>query len=380
MIDFDFDFYEIVVWVATIAMCLIATAARSFPLRKPGGLGQPLPNPIAVIFPIIFFIAFSGLRKTIGDTYYYMYSFEMLPDDTESDFRTIFSGQFFSFVQNTIRSITDDAQVLIFVCSVISLLAPLIILYRYSCPFELTLFLFVAYGYLGGSMDGMRQYMAAGILLCGTRFLFSKKRGSFLKYAVFVFFAYCMHSSALIMLPIYFVVRRKAWKKSSYILVLASIVLLICFDSFLPSFLGALENTSYSNYATNGWFTDGTEGGSSLMRAVVAAAPIVVAYLNKERMKMLGFIGDILINIAFINVAIYIVAMYNWLFARFAIYLMLYYIIFTAWVVTYAVNQRDRAVYTTGTVILYFLYSRGIAYQINMYQSDYFLPGRKLFR
>lgn len=95
---------------------------------------------------------------------------------------------------------------------------------------------------------------------------------------------------------------------------------------------------------------------------------------------MLGFIGDILVNIAFINVAINIVALYNWLFARFAIYLMLYYIIFTAWVVCYAVKPRERAIYTTGTVILYFLYSRAQAYQINMYQSDYFLPGRKLFR
>ena len=49
MINFNFDFYEIVVWVATIVMCLIAVAARSLPLKARGGLGQPLPNPIAVL-------------------------------------------------------------------------------------------------------------------------------------------------------------------------------------------------------------------------------------------------------------------------------------------------------------------------------------------
>lgn len=380
MINFDFDFYEIVVWVATFAMCLIAMEARLFPLRAHGGLGQPLPNPIAVIFPLVFYVAFSGLRKTIGDTFFYMYSFESLPDENGLDFASIFKGQLFGFLQNFIRNQTDDPQVLIFVSSAISLVTAIIVLYIYSSPFDLALFLFVAYGYLGGSMDGMRQYMAAGLLVCGTRFLFSRKRGAFFKYAVFVLLAYCMHTSALIMLPIFFVVRREAWKKSSYLLILMSVVLVICFDSMLPSFLDALENTTYSQYASNGWFTSGDQGGSSLLRVAVSVAPIVVAYLNKARMKMLGFIGDILVNIAFINVAINIVALYNWLFARFAIYLMLYYIIFTAWVVCYAVKPRERAIYTTGTVILYFLYSRAQAYQINMYQSDYFLPGRKLFR
>lgn len=380
MINFDFDFYEIVVWVATFAMCLIAMEARLFPLRAHGGLGQPLPNPIAVVFPLVFYVAFSGLRKTIGDTLFYMYSFENLPDENALDFASIFKGQLFGFLQNFIRNQTDDPQALIFVSSAISLVTAIIVLYIYSSPFDLALFLFVAYGYLGGSMDGMRQYMAAGLLVCGTRFLFSRKRGAFFKYAVFVLLAYCMHTSALIMLPIFFVVRREAWKKSSYLLILMSVVLVVCFDSILPSFLNALENTTYSQYASNGWFTSGDQGGSSLLRVAVSAAPVVVAYLNKARMKMLGFIGDILVNMAFINVAINIVALYNWLFARFAIYLMLYYIIFTAWVVCYAVKPRERAIYTTGTVILYFLYSRAQAYQINMYQSDYFLPGRKLFR
>lgn len=380
MINFDFDFYEIVVWVATFAMCLIAMEARLFPLRAHGGLGQPLPNPIAVVFPLVFYVAFSGLRKTIGDTFFYMYSFEKLPDENVLDFTSIFKGQLFGFLQNFIRNQTDDPQALIFVSSAISLVTAIIVLYIYSSPFDLALFLFVAYGYLGGSMDGMRQYMAAGLLICGTRFLFSRKRGAFFKYAVFVLLAYCMHTSALIMLPIFFVVRREAWKKSSYLLILMSVVLVVCFDSILPSFLNALENTTYSQYASNGWFTSGDQGGSSLLRVAVSAAPVVVAYLNKARMKMLGFIGDILVNMAFINVAINIVALYNWLFARFAIYLMLYYIIFTAWVVCYAVKPRERAIYTTGTVILYFLYSRAQAYQINMYQSDYFLPGRKLFR
>lgn len=381
MINFNFDFYEIVVWVATIVMCLVAVAARSVPLKAQGGLGQPLPNPIAVILPLAFYMPFAGLRKTIGDTFFYMYSFENMPDEgNEVNLKMIIDGNMFSFIQNILRNRTDDPQVLIFVCTALALVPVLIILYLYSSPFEMSIFLFVAYGYLGGMMDGMRQYMAAAIALLGTRFLFSMKRGSFFKYAVFVLLAYCMHSSALILLLIYFVVRRKAWTIGSYVILLGSIIVTVCFDAILPSFLGALEETSYSNYAENGWFTNGTEGGSSLFRVVLTAAPVVVAYLNRERMNRLGHIGDILINISFLSMAIYIIASYNWIFARIAIYLQAYFIIFTGWVITYAVKPKDRAIYTTGTVIAFFLFSRFISYQIYMYQSDYFLPGRRLFR
>lgn len=381
MINFNFDFYEIIVWVATIVMCLVAVAARSVPLKAQGGLGQPLPNPIAVILPLAFYMPFAGLRKTIGDTFFYMYSFENMPDEgNEVNLKMIIDGNMFSFIQNILRNRTDDPQVLIFVCTALALIPVLIILYLYSSPFEMSIFLFVAYGYLGGMMDGMRQYMAAAIALLGTRFLFSMKRGSFFKYAVFVLLAYCMHSSALILLLIYFVVRRKAWTIGSYVILLGSIIVTVCFDAILPSFLGALEETSYSNYAENGWFTNGTEGGSSLFRVVLTAAPVVVAYLNRERMNRLGHIGDILINISFLSMAIYIIASYNWIFARIAIYLQAYFIIFTGWVITYAVKPKDRAIYTTGTVIAFFLFSRFISYQIYMYQSDYFLPGRRLFR
>ena len=380
MINFNFDFYEIIVWVATFLLCMIAVAARSFPLKARGGLGQPLPNPIALILPIAFYVTFAGLRRTIGDTYFYMYSFENMPDNNAVEIKTILDRNMFAFIQNIIRNQTDDPQVLIFVCSAIALIPALIIIYCYCTPIELGIFMFFTYGYLGGMMDGMRQYMAAAIVLLGTKYLFSIKRGSIFKYAVFVIIAYFMHSSALMMLAVYIVVRRKAWEKSSYVLLFGSVVLALGFDKILPSFLGALEETSYSGYAENGWFTNGVEGGSSLFRPIVSAAPIVVAYLNKDRMKMLGHIGDILVNMAFLNMAIYIVATYNWIFARLAIYLSIYYIIFTAWVVSYAVKPKDKAVYVTGLVILFFLYSRVMAYQIYMYQSDYFFPGRKLFR
>lgn len=376
---FHFDFYEIVVWVMTIIMCAIAVACRRAPLRRPGGLGQPLPNPIAVILPIVFFTVFVALRRTIGDTFYYMHSFNLMSDNNPVEIE-LFFGSMFTFFQNIIRNLTDDPQWLIVFSAVFSIPVPLIILYKYCPRFEMAIFMFVAFSYLGGAMNGMRQYMGASIVLLATRYLFSAKKTDFIKYAVIIMLAYCMHNSAIIMLPLYFVVRRRAWQISSYLMVLGSAVGVVIFDTILPSFLSALEQTDYSNYAQNGWFTSGQTGGSSFIRVIFIAYPLVIAYLNKERLKMLGRIGDILVNIVFVDVAIYMIAMYNWIFARLAIYLAIYFIIFVVWVVNYAVPPKDRSIFVFATVAVYFLYSRMDSFMIAAYQSDYFLPGRKLFR
>ena len=95
---------------------------------------------------------------------------------------------------------------------------------------------------------------------------------------------------------------------------------------------------------------------------------------------MLGHIGDILANMVCIMAAIYVISMYNWIFSRLAVYLMIYFIIFTVWVVNYAVKPKDRTLFLMLTIFVYFLYSRMDSYTISMYQSDYFFPGRKLFR
>lgn len=380
MISFNLTFYERIVWVATILMCGIAAACKKIPLRKRGGIGQPLPNPIAVLLPIIFFTVFAALRRDVGDTFFYVLSFEGFTGSNNPVTAELFFTSMFSFFQNLIRNLTDDPQWLVAFSAIFAIPMPLYILYKYSYPFDLTLYLFVTYGYIGGMMNGMRQYMAAAIVLCGTKYLFSLKKTSFIKYAVIIMLAWSMHNSALIMLPLFFVVRRKAWTFSSYAIIFGSVVATVTFDAFLPSFLGALEDTSYSVYANNGWFTSGSEGGASLGRALVNLYPVVIAYMNKDSMKKLGHIGDVLINIAFVNAAIGIISTYNWIFTRVAIYLMVYFMIFTAWVVTCAVPPKDRQAYFWATIVGFFLYSRFLNYQIAGYISDYFFPGRKLFR
>lgn len=376
----DYGFYQIVVLVATAICWLLAIFCRKNPTNRIGKIGQPLPSAIAVILPIVLAVAFAGLRKNVGDTFYYVHSYNGLPDSGNEVSLKLFIESSYTFWQNFFKNLTDDWQYLLMFSAIVSLPVPLIILYEYSYPFDLAIVLFVFYGYLGGMMNGMRQYMAAAIVLCGTRFLFrvgGNRIANFIKYAAIILLAYCMHNSAIVMLAIYFVVRRRAWQPSSLILILGSVFVTAIFDKLMPSFLHTLESTDYASYSSNGWF-DST-GGSSVLRALVCLMPILLAYFNRERMMMFGHIGDILINLAFINLALNIIAIYNWIFVRVSIYLMIYFIIFVCFVVYNTGESDKRTLYYVLCLFAFFLFFRNQSYQIDEYQSNYIFPYKMLF-
>lgn len=363
-------------WFFTVICCVVGMVCRKYPLNRLGGIGQPLPNPLCLVISILAYVPFAGLRTNSGDTFFYIHNFELGESNGKIDYFPA-GGNLYELFSEIVKETVDDYHWLLFITAIITYVPVLYILYKYSHPFEMSVFLFMATGYFGMGMNGIRQYCAAGILILGTKFLFSTKKSAFLKYAAVVLVAWLFHKSALFMLPVFFFVRRKAWKPSSFMLIFISAVGLSIFDIILPSFLSALEDTSYGHYSDNGWFTGGQESGSSFLRVVAAAVPMVLAYFSQGRMRKLGHIGDILINLCCVHVAMYIISMYNWIFARFAIYTSAYYIILMAWVVYNAVSQKDRALYCTLCIGAFYYYSTQLAYALVDYRSDVFFPNLK---
>ena len=372
------EFYLRLAWVVTVLCWALAMFCRSRPINKLGGLGQPLPHPMSLIVPILLYVPFAGLRNEAGDTFYYIHDFELVEPNGKIDYE-FGGGTLYNLLFEIIKELFNDYQILIFITAIISLVPVLFILYKYSHPYDLSIYLFMATGYFGLAMNGIRQYMATGVLMLGTKYLFSTKKSAFFKYAIIVFFGWMIHKSALIMIFIFLFVRRKAWKPSSFMLLFVSVVGVSLFDLILPSFLRGLEETSFSNYAENGWFTNGEESGSSFMRVLVSVVPIVIAYFSRARMRQLGHIGDILTNLGFVHMALYIISTYNWIFARFAIYTSVYYIILLAWVAYNGVQKKDRGVYYAVCVILYYYYSTYLDYALTSYGSDIIFPQRTLF-
>ena len=353
----------------------IALLSRFIPMRRPNGLRtDPLPNPIGFLIPAAAFAIFSGLRINIGDTGSYVHSYRLAVENSASiepiPFR-IAGNAMFGFLQNRLIMRSDEPYTLIMVMSILAVVPVVYILYKYSAPYELAIALFVLTGYYMFSMNGIRQYAAAGILMLGTKFLFSEKKTDLLFYLPFVLLAWTFHSSALIMIPIYFIVRRRSWSPFTIALLLGTVILTLAFNSVLPTFLDALENTDYSTYAENGWFTSGTETGSNFIRVIVLAVPLVLSFLWRDRLNMmLGKKWDILVNLSVLNLAFYILSLYNWIFARLAIYTSAYVIIMMVHLLSKGARPKDRSLWYTAMVGMYIVYFTFASYAITGYRSE----------
>lgn len=371
------NFYVKIVWGITIFSWILANLSQRYPIKKRGALGQPLPSPFGAIIPALVFTVFAGLRSTAGDTYYYIHSYLSISDNPSYPALSLdYGGLGYDFLQVLIRRITPEYWPLIMLTSALSIIPVIIILYRFAYPFDLAIFLYVTTGYFSLSMNGIRQYVATGILLLGTKYLFSIKKGDWVKFLLFILAAYFFHKSAIIMIPLYLLVRRPAWKPITFAMLFGSVVALVFFDMLMPSFLGALEESSYSNYAENGWFTSGKEGGSNALRVIVAAVPVVLAYIYRKRMKFLGPAGDILINLNFVHMAFYVISLYNWIFARLAIYTSVYFIILLVWVFQLAFDPKDKPTVYFVMIILFSIYFSYLYYTVEGYSSEILFPDR----
>ena len=193
-------------WVSLAAVTFFGFAARYFSVPSVMGPLPIQPNKLAAGLAAVTLVLVSGLRNNIGDTFLYMhgYQVERLTWETVLERKDI--G--FNIMQMLLQELTNDPQILIAVTAIITNILIVSVLYKYSRMLEVSLFLYIASGAFIVSMNGLRQYLAASIVFAGTKFLLE---GRWKPYMLLVVFASFFHQSALIMIPIYFVARRKAW-------------------------------------------------------------------------------------------------------------------------------------------------------------------------
>ena len=268
---------------------------------------------------------------------------------------------FFSYCYN---NISNDPQLLIFTTALITNVLIVITLYKYSRMIELSLFVYIASGIYTVSMNGIRQSLAAAIIFAATKYILD---GNFKKFLIGYIISFNYSSNSLNFIPIYFIVRRKAWTRDTYILLGLGVLIAAGFSEFSQLLFSAIEDTKYGHYS------EFDEGGSSFTRVAVSAVPLVLAFFGKEKLRELWPKSDYIVNLATLGVVFLILATKNWIFARFNIYFNLYSFILISWVVMLMAKKDRRFIYY-GILICYlffFIYEQVISLNI-VYKSDFF--------
>ncbi|MEH7106952.1 EpsG family protein [Bacillus sp. JJ1764] len=354
-----------ILWINLAIVFILSFFSRYFsvPATEVNAAVPIKPNKLLVFGVLISLVAVSGLRSNIGDTYFYKHIYEI--NNFSWDYIHSQKDIGFGILQRFLKQFSNNPQILILITAIITNILIIAVLYKYSRLFELSMYVYITGGLFLVSMNGIRQCLAAAIVFTGTHFLI---KGNFFKFLVIVLFASTFHESALVLIPIYFLVRYKAWSKATFILLFFSIVIVVGFDKFATVLFSAIKDTQYGHYQNF------NEGGASSIRVAVSGAPLIIAYIWREKFRRMFPESDFIVNMSVIGFVFMIISTQNWIFARFSIYFNLYQLILISWVIK-LFNERDQRVIYYALLICYFLfyYIESVVSLNVIYKSDYLL-------
>lgn len=316
-------------------------------------------------FSVIIF--FASLRSSVADTGAYISMFKSYPSDL-SQIDGLLNGvakRYPGFLVLTVllKKFTSDYNVWFTIIAVISGICVMIPLYKYSSNFGVSAFLFMASCQFSWMFNGMRQFLVASIIFACTGLVLRKK---FIPYAIIVCLLSTIHTSALILIPMYFIVTGEPWNKRTMLFV-GAIILAILFTS---KFTGMLEDVvENTDYATSMVEFKETDDGTSIMRIAVESVPVIIAFVYRNRIKdKLTPIIKLSINMSLVSSGLYIIskiARSGIMLGRLPIYFSMYNLILLPWLIKNIFNKEEKRLVYYLMIILYlafFYYQMMIAW------------------
>ncbi len=351
------EFYFLFIWIALLAF----VSAQTNVLVPTNVLGEtkmraPLLWAVIAFLPIIHLAA---MGNPMSDTWVYISSFEKSNASWSSISQAIearASGFGYGVFQDFWKIIIGNNVKLYRIILALTHTLPVILIFRkYSPEYIFTVFLFVASGcHLAWLMNGMRQFLAVSIIFAGTSFIIRKQ---YIPAIVLVLIASTVHTSALVMLPVIFIVQGKAWNKKTLLYIVIAVIAMFVFSRRVDLMDDLLQDTEYAG-AVSSWQGAGDDGVHPL-RVFVNALPVVLAFLARRGIDEENDPAlNICVNMSVINLGIYLVAMVTSgvMMGRVPIYVTLYSFILLA----YLVFEVDWGEYTMflkyGSIIGYLAY------------------------
>ena len=149
-------------------------------------------------------------------------------------------------------------------------------IYEYSEDFVFAMFLFICCGTFLEAFNGVRQATAMSIIFFGFRYVKDKK---FFKYLITILIATLFHSTAILMISLYFIFNMKVKVFNVLLIAVISIILATSYEwifSLVESITGKKVNLEYEYYTTQ----------VNVFRVAVACAPcVLMLFLSKQKVQ-----------------------------------------------------------------------------------------------
>lgn len=238
------------------------------------------------IFAVIPLILWTINRPlSFGDSDAYMKMFTALPN-TLSELPSYIAGvekdRGFSVLSILIKSIVGDRYKLYFaVLATIQMLSLTLVFRKYSSNFVLSLFMFVATtDYLSWMHNGVRQFTAVALIFAATELMLKKK---YVPLIAVILLASTIHGSALLMIPIVFVVQGRPWNKKTVLAIVVFLAAIVFVDNFTTLLDTLLADTQYTNVVSD--WQAGNDDGTNPIRVLVYAIPTLLSVIGIRYIK-----------------------------------------------------------------------------------------------
>ena len=266
---------------------------------------------VPAILLVIPYIIWAGFRTDgFGDTAAYRATFVEAPSqlrELPEYLTTLTKDKGFAVLTVLLKTFIGNFDVIFFLIIATFQVLCLALVYRkYSCNYWLSIFLVIAStDYMSWAQNGIRQFMAITICLLATPFMLKRK---YISAIVFILLASTMHQSALIMIPIMFIVQGKPWNKRTISFMLAAFVAIIFVSEFTNWLDAAVRETQYANMVTD--WTEWEDDGTNPLRVLVYSIPMILSIVGLKYVRQEDDpVVDLCVNMSIITSGIYLISM-----------------------------------------------------------------------
>ena len=314
-------------------------------------------KPIPAYILMLPFIIWAGFRtdSVVGDTANYRAAFKEAPEIISQIpiyLESITKDKGFYFFTAIIKNFTSNSVIYFLIIAVFQLSVLVWLYRRYSCNYWLSIFLVIAStDYMSWAQNGLRQFMAITICLLATPFVLKRK---YFPAILIILFAATMHQSALIMLPIIFIVQGKPWNKRTIVFILAAFAAIIFVNEFTNWLDYVMQETQYANMVTD--WTEWEDDGTNPLRVLVYSMPMIISiigirFIRENNDPMI----DLCVNMSIITSGLYLVSMMTSgiFIGRLPAYCSFYSGILLPWEIENFFTNDSKKLVMIVTVILY---------------------------
>lgn len=238
---------------------------------------------ILCIVPLIYWAATRD--RWFGDTDGYMSSFSALPSslgEIVGYIKNVEKDKGFYALSIFIKSLVGNNVVIYFGVLAFMHMGVLAMVFRkYSSNYVMALFLFVATtDYLSWMHNGIRQFSAVILIYAATELILKKR---YVPLIAIILLASTLHGSALLMIPIVFIVQGRPWNKKSMMAICVFIIAIVFVDRFTNILDEVLVDTQYTNVVSDwqAWEDDGTNP----IRVLIYSIPTLLSLIGYPFIK-----------------------------------------------------------------------------------------------